>query len=178
MTSISLDIILIDTFNPFNIAVGDMTVYPSGYNVIGPSIQITPPNFNSVVLDFTPRSVNLYDSFALGITCEGQDKVKLPDGLYTFKYTFTPAYTYFVEKTFMKVDGILEMLDSLFISLDISQCDKLISDSDSRKLSDINMYIQFAIAAANKCSNKSAVQSYQKAVHLVNQYNKSHCTTC
>lgn len=173
-----LDIILIDTYNLYNIAIGDMSFYPSGWNIISPSVQITPPGYNSVNIAFTANSLNLYDSESLGITCTGGDKVKLPDGLYKFKYSITPAYTYYVEKTFMKVDGILEKLDELFISTDIAQCDEGLSDKQFRAIRDIEMYIQFSMSSAKKCANKYAIEAYQKAVKLLYIYQKSLCNTC
>lgn len=171
--TINLDITIVETNSPFTMAVGDMTIYPTGYSIISPTIQITPPGYKSVILSFTPKNINVYDSLSLGITCEDEEKAKLPDGLYRLKYTFTPAYTYFIEKTFMKVDMIAENLDDLFISLDLLNCNSGLSDKDNRKLSDINNYIQFSIACANKCMNNYAIDSYQKALKLINSYNKN-----
>ena len=173
-----LDILFIETHNSFNIGIGDLTQFPTNFNIVNPSIEITPPGYNQVTLDFTSSSINLYDSLALGITCEDDDKVKVPDGLYKVKYSITPTYKYFVERTFFRVDNLQEALDEIFIKLDIAQCDRSVSSSDMRKLNEIEMYIQFAIAAANKCANVYAIESYQKAVKLVNNYNKNHCETC
>lgn len=169
-----LDILVIDIANSFNLGIADISVYPTGFNIVSPHLQITPPGYKAVIVEFTPRSLNLFDSEALGITCDGETKVKIPDGLYTIKYTITPAYTYYVEKTFFKVDNLLEHLDALFIGLDLTACDDSLNEKDTRKLNEINMYIQFAIACANKCANSYAIDSYQKAVKLINKYSKSH----
>lgn len=177
-TSVKLDLVLIDVNNPNIIGIGDMSVYPAGFNISSPSIQITPPGFNSVVLTFTPNSINLFNSLALGITCTGQDLVSLPDGLYTIKYTIAPAYTYYIEKTFMRVYNIQESLDGIFVGMDITQCDKEISDGLNRKINEIQRYIQFSIASANKCANIYAIEAYDKASRLIRKYNKSHCETC
>jgi hypothetical protein len=178
MAEVKLDITIIDTHNPFFLGVGDLSVYPNGFNIVSPSLQITPPGYNSVIVNFTPHNINLYNSENLGITCEGEDKVKLPDGIYKIKYTITPAYKHSVERTFIRVDGLLESLDELFVSLDIAQCDKATSDSDMRKLNEINMYVQFAIASANKCANTYATESYLKALKLIRKYKETHCVKC
>lgn len=178
MITIKPDITIIDTNSPFTIGIGDMTIYPSGFSIISPNVQITPPGYESVILSFTPNNINIFDSLSLGITCTDEDKAKLPDGIYTIKYTFTPAYTYFIEKSFMKADMILENLDDLFISLDLLNCNSDLTDKDIRKLLDINNYIQYSIACANKCMYNYANESYQKALKLISSYNKKLSHVC
>ena len=172
MSDLKLDLLVIDTHNPLTLGIGDLSSYPQGFAIVSPSISITPPNFPLVTLDFTDKQINIYDSLNLKITCEGQDKVKLPDGIYILKYSIAPAYQNFVEKTFFKVDNIMEDFDTAFLKNDITICDTKLEEKNRRFLEEIEFYINYAIASANRCANSTAKESYAKAKKLLSLYNK------
>lgn len=172
VTSPVLDLLLIDTHSCYSMGIADFSQYPSGFNIVSPTIQITVPSGGYVVLTFTAQSVNIYNSTSLGFTCEDEDLQALPDGIYQFKYTINPASTYYVEKTFLRVDALQEKYDNAFLKLDL---DCMSSEEDKRALFDISLYIAEAIAAANKCALDLAMKMYRKASKLLDEFVNSNC---
>ena len=125
----------------------------------------------------SPAVVNIYTSENIGITCLGEEHVELPDGIYNVKYTISPAYQYFVERSFIRVDKLQEKFDTAFMKLDIMQCDGPLRKQREEELDTINFYIQGAIAAANKCAGELAMKLYRKADKMLNYFitNKCNC---
>jgi len=172
-----LDLLLIDTHNSMSVGISDFSQYPTGFSIISPSLEITAPGFVPVNVTFEPNSINIYTSQNIGITCSGEQNVELPDGIYNVKYTISPAYKYFVERTFIRVDKLQEKFDTAFMKLDIMQCDGPLRKQREEELDTINFYIQGAIAAANKCAGELAMKFYRKADKMLNYFitNKCNC---
>jgi len=170
MQTPKLDLALLDTHNLTNICVLDTSVYPSGFNKVNPSLEITAPGFSSVTLDFTPGSIQIYKSSNLGVVCEWCDEIELPDGIWKFKYTMYPATTYFIEKNMVRVDRLQQKFDEVYINLDITECDEKVKKADKDVLSIVDTYIQAAIAAGNKCIEKRFHTYYNKAYEILNKY--------
>lgn len=173
-----LDLALIDTHSLGSICVMDISSYPVDWNSVSPTIQITPPGYETVSLVFTPSSLQVYKSSNLGIVCDWCDQVDLPDGIWNFKYSLYPAITYFVEKSIVKVDRLQAKFDEAYIMLDITQCDNQIKKIDKEFLSITQDYIDGAIAAGNKCVNKLFDTFYKKAAERINTFiNNKSCVT-
>lgn len=172
-----LDLLLIDTHNSMSVGISDFSQYPTGFSIISPSLEITAPGFVSVNVTFEANSINIYTSENIGITCLGEEHVELPDGIYNVKYTISPAYQYFVERSFIRVDKLQEKFDTAFMKLDIMQCDGPLRKQREEELDTINFYIQGAIAAANKCAGELAMKLYRKADKMLNYFitNKCNC---
>lgn len=177
MTEPILDLLLIDTHNSTSMGISDFSQYPSNFNIVSPSLEITAPGFAPVNISFEPNSINIYTSQNMGITCSGEQNVELPDGLYNVKYTISPAYKYFVERSFIRVDKLQEKFDTAFMKLDILQCDGPLRKQREEELSTINFYIQGSIAAANKCAGDLSIKLYKKADKMLNYFitNKCNC---
>lgn len=175
-----LDLILLDTHNSYTFAVGDISTYPTGYNVNSPTLEISPPSFNSVNLAFTHSSINIYNAYNLGISKieESSELTPLPDGIYRLKYSIFPAYKYNVEKTFLRTDVIQEKFDRAFLATDIMNCDGDLKKRDAKLLREINFNLQGAIAAANNCANKLALQLYQRANEQIDAFLEQRCYNC
>lgn len=172
MATPTLDIALLDTHSLTSIAILDLSSYPANWVNTNPSIEITPPGFASVILDFTPSSLQVFKSTNLGVACAWCEESDLPDGIWTFKYSVYPSYKYYVEKTFVKVDRLQEKLDEAFLTLDISECDESIKKSDKVILSNVQDYLEMAVAAGNKCVFKLFNTYYNKASTLLNNFIK------
>lgn len=172
-----LDLLLIDTHTPYALAIGDFSTYPANYTPVSPTLYICAAGWPEVTLEFTPNSVNVYNSENLCITAAGEDLVALPDGLYHIKYTINPAYQNFVNKTFLKIDNLQEKFDTAFMKLDMMECDMAIKKQRKIELDTINYYIQGAIAAANKCADDLSIKLYRKADVMLTQFidNKCNC---
>jgi hypothetical protein len=172
----SLDLIILDTHSSLTLAVGDVSVYPSTFSISTPTIEITVPSYPMISLPFVASSVQVYNSTTLGITTGTNcDNIALPDGLYSIKYSVYPAYLYYVEKTFLRVDKLMAKWDEAYLKLDLFQCDQAIKFQEQQTLDLIEDYISGAIAASNQCVNKLAVELYTKANSLLDKFINNSC---
>lgn len=167
-----LDLITLDTHNLKNIAIGDSSVYPTNWNITQPSLQVTPPGYSSVTLSFEPRGVQVYNAYTLGMCLESNecDMSSLPDGIYTFKYTITPANTYNVTKQFFRTAELETTLDEAFLKLEIMECDGKVKKQKKMVIDDIEIYLSGAVASANQCALKQATTLYNKARTLLEDF--------
>ena len=175
VTSPVLDLILVDTHSSETIGFGDFSQYPTGFNIVSPTLQVTAPGFPSVSLAFQANSVNLYTSSNFGITSPSQPLQDLHDGIYSATYSINPSYQYYVTRTFIRVDGIMETFNTAFMKLDMMECDGHIRRERMMELDTIYYYIQGAIAAANKCAPDLATNMYLKANKMLTNFVKSKC---
>lgn len=175
MADIKLDLLIIDTHSPLSIAVGDFSIYPTNYTPVSPTLLISASGFPEVTLEFNARDINIITSENLGITCSGECLVPLPDGIYKLKYTINPAHENYVEKTFLKVDLLLERYDAVFMQLDMMECDEAISYQKKVELEHISLLIQGAVAAANNCADKQALKLYAAADKQLKYFKTNKC---
>lgn len=169
-----IDINKLDTGSPNTIAILDTSFYPMGFNIVSPTMQVTVPGFPSVIIPFTAGSLQVYNSSTLGISCQSCPNIPLPDGIYTFRYSITPSYQYYVEKTYLRVDQLLQKFDELFLKMEFTKCDDKIKREDELLLDTIETYIEGAIACANNCLNKRALELYHKVEKLIKEYEKTN----
>lgn len=172
MPTLKLDLAYLDTHRSDSFAIADISTYPTGFIPVNPSIEITVPGFAPKIIDFTPSSIQVYNSNTLGITCDDCPTSNLPDGIYKIKYTLNPAYQYFVEKSFIRTNMIYAKLDNYFMKMEFMQCNMAIKEEDKKKLDTIEFYIEGAIAAANKCLDQKALDLYKTADEMLNNLNK------
>lgn len=172
MAEPKLDLLYIDTHSCYSIGIADFSQYPTTFNIVSPSIEITIPSGEYVTLPFTPKSVNIYNSVSLKLSCEEEDNIPLPDGIYRFKYTMNPSAKYFVEKTFLRIDQLQEKYDNAFLKLEL---DCTSSDIEKKELFIISLYIGEAIAAANKCAIELSMKMYRKASKLLDGFIDCKC---
>lgn len=175
MASLKLDLMMLDTHNPKLLGIVDISTYPAGFNIVSPSLEVRVSGFSSKVLGFTPNSLNIYNSNDLGLTCDLDCTLPLPDGVVYVKYSIYPAHDRFVEKTFFRTDQIQEKFDAAFMSLDIAECDNVIKAAQKKALDEVYYYIQMSIAAANKGSLQLALNLYQKADKLLTKFLDKSC---
>lgn len=175
MSTLSLDIIVLPTYNSYTMAVMDNSTYPTSPPVVvSPTLEIQVPGFPTVMKDFVVLTPNIFNSTDLGITEEGYE-VPIPDGIYHLKYTVNPAFTYYVEKSIFRVDLLQEKFDELFMQLDMMECDKAIKAQSKVNLNTIWFYIQGAIAAANNCANVQAEKLYEQASKMIDNLIADDC---
>lgn len=174
MAELKLDIIVLQTYNVKNLAVADASGYPDTYTPLVPSIRITPPGFNPVELPFEVNNYNVYTAADL-IGAEPCSESPLPDGIYTYVYSNSPANENFVEKSFMRIDKIQEKYDSAFMSLDMMECDRQIKAQAKIDLNTIYFYIQGSVAAANNCAITQSEKLYKQADKMLNRFVNGGC---
>ena len=174
----TLDVTVIPSYSSTLLILADISEYPDGFNISTPTIEITPPGFLMKSQAFQAQGMQIYNAESLGISCDECHAFPLPDGIYTVKYSIVPAYLYFVEKTFLRADRLIEELDAAFIRLDIFQCDLEYKREQKLQLDRIEADINGAIASANQCANKQAMDLYRRAKKRLDSFlkvmNKCH----
>lgn len=160
-----LDLSLMDLNSTKLLGIIDISAYPTNWNKVSPTLEITIPGFNTVFLPFVPSSLQVINSNHLGITCDDDCLKALPDGIYTLRYSIYPAYKYYVDKTFLRVEQLYEKFDKLFLTLEL-QCVSP-SSTQRKQMEEIELYIQGAMAAASNCAIKLATELYNKADNLL-----------
>jgi ribosome-associated translation inhibitor RaiA len=174
MSTLNLDILVVPTYNVMTLGIIDASTYPDSPPVVtNPTIEITPPGFNKVILTFTVNTLTIYNSDTLGITTD--DLHSLPDGIYYFKYSISPAATNYVEKSIMRVDKLQEKFDEAFMKLDMMECDRAIKTQAKVNLNTIYFFIQGAMAAANNCAIDEASKLYLQAKKMLTYFVNNEC---
>ncbi len=177
MATVKLDLLFPETHDSKRLLIADVSAYPVPFTINNPTIEITPPSFPQVTLAFTNGGFTVYDSMSLGITCSDVDcqLIELPDGIWYVKYSITPAYQYFVNKSILRVNKLQEKLDRVYLKLDFMQCDDAIKEEDKEILDTIQLYINGAIAAANNCLDSLAMKLYNKANKFIDDFINNKC---
>ncbi len=164
-----LNLLYLDTHDVNTLAVADASFYESDFNIINPTLEITPPGFVVHTAPFTEKTIEVFNSNTTGITCDGCELAQLPDGIWKLKFSITPANVYYVEKTFLRTNQIYAKLDTIFLRMDFMTCDSQIKLEDKQTLDTIEFFIEGAIAAANNCLNKEAMNLYNKANKMLDE---------
>lgn len=175
MADLSLDILVIPTYNTKTLGIADNSTYPDSPAVQAPTIEITIPGFGIVSIPFVPNDFNVFNSTILEITEAGDDLLPIPDGAYTLTYSVTPAYTNYVTKTIYRVEQLQERFDEVFMSLDMNECDMAIKKQAKVDLFTVYFTIQGAIAAANNCNVPIADKLYAQASKQLTHFVNNNC---
>lgn len=166
-----LNIIVMDLHSPNLLGIADMSSYSANWNIVSPTLELSVPGYDKKFIPFTPKALQVLNSTTIGITCDDECVKELPDGVYQMRYSIYPAYKYFVDKTFLRVEKLYEKFDSYFLSLELD-C-KTASSTQRKQLEEVELYIQGAIAAANNCATKLALELYSKADKILNSLIKT-----
>ena len=168
-----LNIMYMPTYDAKLLALMDISKYPSGFNIVSPTLGIIIPGYPEKQFLFTPQSVNVYNSYTLKITCDEEQCtfVDLPDGLYTIKYAIYPAYKYNITKYIMRIDQLKARFDEKFLSLELFECDDQVMRNKKATLDLIEDYMKGSVAAGNRCANQLAIDLYKKADKLLKSLN-------
>ncbi len=175
MADLSLNILVVNTYNKLTLGVADISTYPDSPAVINPSLEIDIPGFGVTSVPFVPNQFNVLNSTILGITESGDDLVALPDGIYTITYSVTPAYENYVTKTIQRIDQLQEMFDNAFMKLDMMECDMAIKTQSKKDLLTVYFFIQGSIAAANNCAVDTANTLYRQASNMLGNLIRNNC---
>jgi len=168
-----LDIVVIPTYSVNTLAIADASTYDTDPPTVGtPEIEITPPGFPLVTLDFVVETTNIFNSTDLGITVLGSESV-LPDGIYCFTYKTDDGNS--VEKSIMRIDKIQQKFDQAFMQLDMMECDGAIKTQSKVELNAIWFMIQGSLAAANNCANIHSATLYNQADRMLDSFINTNC---
>lgn len=176
MFTLHLDLLVVPTYSTHTLGITDSSTYPDDPPIVtAPTIEITPPGFDTVSLPFIIEEFSVYTSTTLGITEVDEETVPLPDGVYFIKYSIAPAYTNYVEKSIMRIDSIQERFDEAFMKLDMMECEKAIRTQSKIDLNTIYFFIQGSVAAANNCAIDESNKLYEQAYKMLNNFIGTNC---
>jgi hypothetical protein len=175
MSNPTLDILVVPTYNTKTMGIADASVYPDGFIIQAPTLEVVVPGFGLASVPFTPNDFNIINSTIVGLTTSLEPSLPLPDGAYTLRYSVTPAFQNFVEKTIYRVDQLLERFDEVFMRLDMMECDGAIKKQTKVQLSSIYLLIQGAMSAANNCATDTANILYMQASKQLSYLTKNNC---
>ena len=175
MADLKLEILVVPTYNTLTLGIADASTYPVTPAVQSPTIEITVPGFGVVSLPFNINDFNIFNSASLGLTPVGEPLLPLPDGVYYLRYSVTPAYVNYVERTIIRVEKLQEKFDNAFMKLDMMECDLAIRRQQKVNLNSIYYFIQGSIAAANTCAVDTSNKLYTQADNMLNNFIKNNC---
>lgn len=153
--------------------IADLSNY-GNTTINNPTLEITPPGFDKVTIDFTQNAVNIITACSLNISCD--EGVVLPDGAYTIKYSISPAIKFFVEKTFMRTTAIKCKWARVFLSQQTNTCCVMKNLDQIRvELTEARELIEACIASANNCDFKTSKEQYILADKILDRLKNCNC---
>jgi hypothetical protein len=176
-TSPILDFVVVDTHNTLTLGIADTSFYPSNFDVLNPTLEITPPSFPKATVTYTVGAMTVFNSNTLSITCvaEVSQLIDLPDGIWTVKQTISPAITYNIERTFIRTTKLEQKFGRAFLKTDLTRCSEDLRIENMKVLNEVWFYMQAAIAAANQCNNLLAMNLYKLASTMIDNFLKDRC---
>lgn len=172
-----MDFTVVDTHNPLTLGIADTSFYPTGFSIVNPTYEITPPAFLKATIAFTASTLEFFNSNNLNITCVDDVSLlaSLPDGVWTVRQSISPAIDHNAEKTFMRTTQIEQKLGRAFLRTDITQCNLDMRIEQMKVIDEISFYIQAAIAAANQCNALLAMDLYRLANKMLDNFLQGRC---
>jgi len=116
-----------DTANPRIFRVVDTSIYTSLIPVIGETLEITPPGFNTPMI-IHPSNENFslaLNACSLGLqthNCDNSSDV-LPDGIYIIRYSVNPNVNVFVEYNHLRVTQFINRYNQKLCNLEMAACE-------------------------------------------------------
>lgn len=167
-----LDLTVVNTHNPLTLGIADISFYPTNFQVLNPTYEITPPAFMKAVVTFTPSSLTVLNSNTLNITCVDDVSLltNLPDGIWSVRMSIAPPIKYNIYRTFIRTTSIEQKFGNAFLKTDMQKCGQNMRVENMKFLDEIFFFIQAAIAAANQCNNLLAMDLYRTADTMLDNF--------
>ena len=172
-----LDFTVIDSHNPLTLAIADTSFYPSNFNIVNPTIEVTPPGFNQANIIYSPNNITVFNSNTLRITCVPTIDLltPLPDGIWKVRLSISPSIQWNVERSFLRTEEIQQKLGKAFLKADLTQCNIDTQRENMRVIDEISFFIQAAIAASNQCNDVLAMNLYRMANTMLDNFLRGRC---
>lgn len=181
--TLSLDIP--ETATPHSFRIVDTSVYGDGLLVECQRLDITLPGFTqpAYISDvLTPGFAINFSGIDLGVhsSISGDPLVKLPDGVYTIRYSVSPNDKVYVEYKHLRTTITMNKYYLYLCDLELKPCE---ADADLKKELDylrmIRMYIDAAKAMVEYCGDvKKGIALFTYAQKLLNKYKNTTCKNC
>lgn len=168
-----LNLQIVDLQDTTCIAISDLSVYTIVPDSTELAFQITPPNYPTLNVPFTPGNVNVYKCVDLGITCSDTGCTPLPDGIYEVVYSISvpldsPPST--IERHFIKIDQIKCAYQHAFIMIDMDcHGQQNYTNTYMTQVKRAELYITSCVAESNRGNYVLAWKYYEKANYILNQ---------
>jgi hypothetical protein len=145
-----------DTNNCSVFRVLDTSIYDEHVPITCPKLEITSPGFNEpVVIDVLQGFNLILNGCTLGLQTSGcgTTSERLPDGIYTLKYSVSPNDKVFVEYHYLRVCQTLNKYYNELCKLELAACEPEPDIKDAlNELRLIKSYIDAAKAKVEQCS--------------------------
>lgn len=167
MVALNLD--FEQSYSTFRLRLRDTSNY---YNTVisNVTLEIRPPAFKKVNVEFVPNQINEYQTSDLLIGCE--DDTPLPDGIYEIKYSIFPNSTNWIKKKFMFTNNIVASMQTMYLNLQMEcPCGNEGYAEAKSKLDQVKILIEGAISATNECEEDLAMDFLTKAQNLIARIN-------
>lgn len=167
-----LDLNIFPTHNRKTMAIGDNSYYEPNLTINSPSLTVIPPGWPTKIVVFTPKSLNVFNSYLFGITTVNDitQLADLPDGYWQLTYSVYPPLVNFVNINFYKIDLLEERYYNAYLFLSLTECDTKTKSTGKKQLEVIDTYIQACKAAGMKCDPVQATAFYTLADRKLNQF--------
>ena len=162
--STELEIKLEPTYSLTSIGIADISTYNNPAYIVSPSLEIIPPIGSKVTIPFIPQSINIIRSLDIGLTCEGEEYIPLPDGVYCFKYSIEPHTKYYTQKCYFRIDNLICKFGKKFLEIDTGCCESGLNRTYKKKLQELRLMIEGIIADSNICDFEKANYFYNFVV--------------
>lgn len=169
MKNIHIDFQIYDSNDPTKILVLDTSEWSQLKD--SPSILeiITPGEVDARVINYSKNSVNVLNSFTLGLDCTLGSKIEytiLPDGVYQLTLKGSPD-TFSKKRLYLKTTNIQSKLDELIISQysDCTSCSEINDDLNKiLRYFDLIKVAEAFVREGNLCEAQNILFKIQKFV--------------
>ena len=172
MATLNLKIVVLDSHDINTIVIADASTYPNNPPItVSPTLFIEAPGYNPKTTPFNVLGMHILTSDMMGITAP-DIRTALPDGVYTFTYSEGTASS---KISHMRVDKLLEKYYTVFMNLDMMECNQASKTQAKVDLSTVYLLIQGSIAAASNCAIITANELYGQANKMLDRMAKHDC---
>lgn len=201
-----LSLNIVDGCNPNNFTIIDTSSYGAGLPIVCPTLGITAPGCSAVYFSQgtlpppgqdpndpyyvlptnptpytgTPKFVFTIDNVFLQIQPQSEPLQALDDGLWTISYCVNPCNKTSVQYYYLRTTMALNRYAGLLCKLRLGNC--LPSEETLRMIDQlhiIKMYLDAAKAKVEVCHAPQEGQAmYDYALQLMNNWERTCCTTC
>jgi hypothetical protein len=202
-----LSLNIVDGCNPTNFTIIDTSNYATGLQINCPTLAITIPGtagpiyfsqgtlpapgsdpndvYNQLVTNPTPYTGNpkfvlTIDNIFLCLQPAGATLTNLPDGLWEISYCIQPCDNLSIKYYYLRTTYALHRYAGLLCKLRLSNC---LPSQETLEMIDqlhiIKMYLDAAKAKVEVChAPKEGIAMYEYALKLMNNWEKTCCSTC
>lgn len=146
-----------DTNNCSVFRVFDTSIYSDLLDITCGTLQITSPGFNEPVsIEVMPHFNLILNGCTLGIQTSGCGSYsqRIPDGIYTIKYSVSPNSQVYVEYNYLRVCQTLNKYFNELCQLEMAACDPQPDvKADLEELRLIKSFIDAAKVKVEVCNN-------------------------